>query len=353
MNPTESTMTGQGTTHPNPSADGTPAPQARQHRFSLLPVIERYALVLLLVLLVAVFAVTAPDTFTSANNIRALLQSQSVNAVIAFAVIVPLITGRFDLSVGTTMTLSSMVAAGLMSRDGQNLAVAVLGAVAIGLLAGAVNGFLVARLGVNSLVVTLATATAMSGIIDLYGHGQIISDRLPTALTSLGVTLVGGVPVLFAVMIVAAVLVWFTLTRSPYGRRLTAIGSSEASAVLVGIPVRKVVLVSFLASGVLGAVAGLLQIAAQGSANPTAGGITTMLPALAGAFLGATVFAPGRYNVPGTLVGLFVVAVLVNGMALLGANPSYQPIVNGAAVLVAVSLSTALRRRRLGDASSI
>lgn len=344
-------MTQTPTTAP-PEPPDTPARPATGHSALLtrtFGLFEQYALVLLLGALILIFATWVPDTFTNANNIRVLLQSQAVNAIVAFAVIVPLTTGRFDLSAGATMTLSSMVAAGLMSRHDQSLVVAALGALAVGALIGAINGFFIARLGVDSLVVTLATATAMAGVIDLYGRGQIISTGLSPALTSLGTTLVAGIPALFVLMAGIAVVVWFVLTRTPFGRRLQSIGSSQRASVLVGINVRAIVWGSFLASGILGALAGLLQIAAQGSANPSAGGVASMLPALAGAFLGATVFTVGRYNVPGTLVGLFVVAVLINGMALVGVNPSWQPIVNGAAVLAAVSLSTILRRRRQGE----
>lgn len=334
----------------NPEALQSEPTKVRSAGGSAVLLLERYSLLLLLVVLIIFFAVLVPDTFLNLGNIRALLQSQSVSAIVAFAVIVPLSTGRFDLSVGATLTICSLVAAGLMSHSGQSLPVAVLVALGVGAVIGVVNGLFVAYVGVDSLIVTLATGTALTGIIDMYSGGQIISSGLSPLLTQLGVTVVGGVlPVLFIVMIAIAFLVWFVLERTPFGRRLQSIGSSESAARLVGINVRRVILASFVASGLLGGVAGVMQIAAQGSANPTAGGINSMLPALAGVFLGATVFYVGRYNVPGTLVGLFVVAVLVNGMALAGAPTSWQPVVNGAAVVAAVSVSSYLRRRRLGE----
>ena len=332
------------------SSSATQVKQRKSGGGVVVGLIERYSLVLLLIALVIVFALLAPGTFLNGGNIRALLQSQSVIAIVAFAVIVPLTTGRFDLSVGSTLTITSLVAASLMSHSGQNLIVAVLVALAVGIVIGLVNGFFIAHLGIDSLIVTLATGTALTGIIDMFSGGQIISSGLSPVLTQLGLTVIGGViPGLFLVMAVVGVLVWFLLERTPYGRRLQSIGSSERAARLVGVNVRKSIWISFVLSGLLGGVAGILQIAAQGSANPTAGGINAMLPALAGVFLGATVFTIGRYNVPGTLIGLFMVAVLVNGLALVGAPTSWQPLVNGAAVIAAVSVASYLRRRRQGE----
>lgn len=315
-----------------------------------LDALERFALVLLLVAFVLVFALWKPDQFPTSANIQALLQSQAVNAVVALAVIVPLVTGRFDLSIGSTLTLTSLITAGMMSRHGMALVPAMGLGLGLGLVIGSINGFFVSYMGVSSLVVTLASATVMGGVIALYSGGEIISGGISHELTKLGTEKIFGLPTLFVLMLVIAVAVWYLLALTPFGRRLTAIGSSEAAAQLVGIRVKRVIFLSFVASAFLGAVAGLLQIANQGSANPTTGGLEIMLPALSGAFLGATVFTPGRYNVPGTIVGLFVVAVLVNGLALVGANPAITPIVNGVAVMAAVTLSTYLRRRRSGEA---
>jgi ribose transport system permease protein len=310
---------------------------------------EKTAALMLLVVLVIVFTIMEPNLFPTVANVRALLLSQAITAVIALAAMVPLVTGRFDLSIGSTLTLTSVVTAKLMSENGLNPALAIVAGLAIGGVIGATNGFFIAGIGVDSLIVTLACATATIGFIDLYANGQIISSGLSPALTGLGKDIILGVPALFVIMIAIAATTWYLLVLTPWGRRLRAIGSNENAALFVGIKVRRAVFTSFVLAGVLGGSAGVMQIAAQGSANPSGGGISVMLPALAGVFLGATVFTPGRYNVPGTIVGLFVVAVLVNGMALVGANPSLQPIVNGVAVIAAVTASTVLRRRRSGE----
>jgi ribose transport system permease protein len=330
----------------------SPAPTRKERQHSghvLISSFEKMAAVMLLLLLIVVFSIWEPRLFPTSANAQTLLLSQAVTVVIALATMIPLMTGRFDLSVGSNLTLTSIVTAKLMSEHGANVIVAVIAGLVVGALIGALNGFFIACVGVDSLIVTLAVATAATGVIDLYGKGQLVSSDLSPALTGLGNQMVFGLPALFVIAIGIAAIVWYLLVLTPWGRRLRAIGSNENAAIFVGIKVQRAVFVTFVLAGTLGGAAGVLQIAAQGSANPSGGGIPVMLPALAGVFLGATVFTPGRYNVPGTLVGLFVVAVLVNGMALVGADPSVQPIVNGVAVVGAVTASTVLRRRRSGE----
>jgi ribose transport system permease protein len=151
-------------------------------------------------------------------------------------------------------------------------------------------------------------------------------------------------------MIIAAVLVWYLLTQTVYGRQLTAIGVNLDAARLSGLMVRRRILVSFVLSGTIAGIAGVLQLARQGSGDPSTGGVEFILPALAAVFLGATAFQPGRYNVPGTILGLFFVGVAVSGLTLLGAKPWVQPVFNGAIVMLAVAASQFAARRRTGVA---
>jgi ribose transport system permease protein len=138
-------------------------------------------------------------------------------------------------------------------------------------------------------------------------------------------------------------------TQTTYGRRLASVGSNADAARLVGIDVRHVVLGSFVFAGLLAGMAGILQVAWSGGGDPSIGGISLILPGLAAAFLGSTAFTPGRYNVPGTLLGLFFVGATVSGLALLGAQVWVNPVFNGCIVIAAVSLSSYFRARRTGE----
>jgi ribose transport system permease protein len=139
---------------------------------------------------------------------------------------------------------------------------------------------------------------------------------------------------------------WYVLAQTPYGRCLYAIGSNPRAARLVGIPVRRYVLLAFAAAGALAGLAGVLQTARTGGATADPG-TSLLFPALAAAFLGATAIRPGQFNVVGTVIGVLFVAVSVSGLTLAGASDWVNPVFNGAALLVAVVLSSLLGRQRL------
>jgi ribose transport system permease protein len=146
-------------------------------------------------------------------------------------------------------------------------------------------------------------------------------------------------------LILVALLVWYFLMQTPPGRHLEAIGSNESAARLVGLPVDRLVAIAFFASSFIGGVAGVLLTSRQGGADPTSGP-AFLFPALAAVFLGATTIRPGRYNVWGTVIGIFLIAVAINGFTFLGAQSWVSPVFNGAALVLAVLVSTLMGRRR-------
>ncbi|MBL5973765.1 MAG: ABC transporter permease [Candidatus Leucobacter sulfamidivorax] len=307
---------------------------------------ERFALPAIMVVTAVVFWVTQPAFGTSAN-IQAILSSQSVILVLAMGMIVPLIAGNFDLSIGSIASLSSIVAAKLMVEQG----VPVLLALALGLVCamaiGAFNGYLVAYANLDALIATLGSSIVMTGIISWITNDLAVTG-IPSGITRLAITPVLGVPILVLLALLAAAVVAYLTAQTPFGRRLTAIGSNRNAADLVGIGVRRLQLVSFVISGFFGGIAGIMLLAQQGSGSPAVNPISLILPALAALFLGASAITPGQFNVLGTLIGLTLVSVLVSGLILAGANTWVQSIVTGGALILAVATSTALRRRRLG-----
>lgn len=311
--------------------------------------LERSGLILLLVLVVICFAVLRPNTFATYANFRSIATVQPVMAVTAIALIVPLIGGRFDVSVGATLGLSAIATASAMSHFDLPLVAAIGLGVAMGALIGAINGTIVAYLGVNSIIGTLGIATVLGGIVTGYTSGIPISSGLSPLLTDISIQSVLGVPVLFILMALIAVAVWFVLTQTPYGRNLAAVGANAESARLAGIRTKRVVMQSFVIAGILAGVAGVLQIGAQGNAGPQLVGITFILPALAAAFLGATTWQPGRFTVQGTIIGIFFLGTTISGLSLVGIQPWITDVFNGAAVVLAIALSAQLRRRRTGS----
>ena len=330
------------------STAAEPAPTGVAARTgSLLREAERFGVLALLVGVVVVFSVLQTDTFATAANFRNIATSNAVLAVVALAIMVPLTGGRFDVSVGNVVSVCSIMCAALAGTHGVPLPLAALAAVATGAALGLVNGLIVSYLGVNSIIATLGTGTVMAGLVQAYTDGVPVSDGIPAMLTDIASNSVAGIPIIFVLMLAISVATWFLLTQTPFGRRLLAIGSNQSSARLSGLNVPATILLSFVAAGTIAGLGGVLQLAAQGSGDPSVGGLGFILPGIA-ASLGATTWEPGRFNVPGTLLALFFVGTTVAGLTLAGVQPWVTDVFNGAAVVVAIVLSAQLRRRRTG-----
>ncbi|MGE0505231.1 MAG: ABC transporter permease [Solirubrobacterales bacterium] len=308
---------------------------------------ERYALVMGLAALIVFFAVwpKTSDTFLTTINIQNVLATQAVISIAAIAVLVPLVCGEFDISVGAVLGLSTYAVASALEHSFP-LILGILVGIAITAVIGAVIGWIVAYLKANSIIITLGAATLVTGLVSLYSHNQSIVG-VPQPLAEFGGGLTLGIPRPTWVLIVVALLVWYMLRFTVYGRQLLMVGSSARAAQLVGVRTKRVVFTAFLLSATLAGVAGVVGLARAGSATPEIGPGYT-LPAVAAVFLGSTTIRPGQFNVPGTIVGVFFVAVTVNGLTLAGTADWVDPVFNGAAVIVAVSVSTLLLNRRGG-----
>lgn len=316
----------------------------------VLELVERYALVLLLILVAVFFAVYpgTAGTFPTVANARNIAANEAILAIAAFAALIPLVAERFDLSVGATVSLSSIAAAKILTEMSLPLYVGVLAGVVLGLVVGLINGFLIAYLKANSLVITLGMSTVLLGIGTLW-TGSLTLLGVPDTLTSFANGAFLGVPWPAWLLIIMAMITAAVLGLTVFGRQVLSIGSNESAAHLVGMPVARTILIAFAASGALAGLAGVLLLARTGSAAAGVGAGYT-LPALAAIFLGSTTIKPGRFTVAGTLVGVFFVAISINGLTLAGAQDWVEPVFNGAAVVIAVSAAALLRNRREGTA---
>lgn len=328
--------------------DAAAAPP-RDRRRRALGVLERYSLLALLFITIGVFSFLEPDLFPTGANFRATMASQAVLAVAALAAMIPLLAGQFDLSIGANLGLTAVVFAAAVGRFDVPLSVAIVLAIAVGALVGLINGVLVTRFSINSLIVTLGVVSLIRGSLERYAAGQVLLEGIPQSIKNLGSVLPEnlwlGVPRIVYVMAAVAVGVWYMVDHTPFGRYLSAVGSNSASAMLVGIRVNVVVVGSFVVGGALAGVAGLLQVGYSGQANPAVGPNFT-LPALAAAFLGASAIRPGRYNVGGTLIAIYFLATAISGLNFVGLGRGVEPLFNGAALIVGVGLSSWLGRRR-------
>ncbi len=319
----------------------------------LLDAGERYALLVVLVGVCIFFSLLPASSqyFPTRANFATLTADSAVVAVLALAALFPLITSNFDFSIAAIMSVSAMICATTMSRFHEPLVVALALGVLVGVVIGFANGFLIARARMSAFITTLGTATLLDGIIQWYTHGLAIANGISSSLTDFGSLNWFGIPrIVYAVALIALVS-WYVLSLTGFGRRLYAIGSNRRAAHLIGIDVRRRILAAFVLSGTISGIAGVLLLARQGAAGTDAA-IGDLFPAYAAAFLGATAIDPGRHNVPGTIIGVMLVAVSVSGLTLAGANSWVSPVFNGAALLVAVGLATFLRARRGADTSA-
>lgn len=329
---------------------GTDAGSARaETRSDILARLERFGLLIVLVAEMAYFSIAVPHTFPTVANFQIIATSISVLAVAALALMFPLLCGRFDITVGANILLSDIAVTALMGKYHFPLLGAIIVTLAICASVGVFNGIMVAYLGVNSIIGTIGVSTIITGVVEGYTSGAPITNGLSPILTDLSAKKLWIFPALLLIMIGICLIGWFVQTQTPFGRYLVAIGANQEAARLAGLPVRRSVLFGFVCSGFLAGIAGILQVSAEGSGDPNAGGLTFIVPALAAVFLGATTFRPGTFNVPGTILALIFVSTTVSGMTLLGTAAWVSDAFNGAAVVVAVVISSQIRRRRTGN----
>ena len=330
--------------------DETPSVRGRGGRRGrrIMDHFERFALFAVFAALFIVFSVLRPETFPTADNWRAIATTYSVLTVLAISMLPALTLGRFDVSVGANMTLCAIFCAALMSFHEWSLLPAILVAICVGTLVGAFNGIVIAYAGVNSIIATIGVAIVIGGVTTYYTQGVPISEDLSPALVELAFQRILGIPVLFILMLVVAAICWFLFTETRFGRYILVLGDDMNAAVLNGIAAKRVVLASFVLCGLIAGVAGVLLVATNGSATAETASLGVMLPALAAAFLGATTWQPGRYNVPGTVLSMFFLGMVASGLGLLGAQPWVTDFFNGSVLLVAVAVGVQIKRQWTG-----
>ena len=315
---------------------------------------SRHGLTIGLVALIALFTALRPDIFPTLANAGSIMSDNAVLTLVALGIMVPLVVGQFDLSPGFVASLAVMLTAGLLAEQQLHPLLVLAVVLGVGALIGASMGLLVGYLKVNSLIVSLGVGSVVSGLVLLYSGGQIIFQGIPKGFLAIGQTrLLGFVPLPFLYALAISAVVWFVLTFRPVGRRLYAVGANPDAATLIGIDVPRTILAAFVVSSTLASLAGYVQVARLGAGHPTSAQ-AFLLPAFAAAFLGATSFRPGFYNVWGTFVAVYLVGTGTTGLFMLGAESYVQPMFNGAVLIVAVVAARlgALRRDRRSVAAA-
>jgi ribose transport system permease protein len=308
----------------------------------LLPV---YGLVILAVFLAVLFSVLLPNTFPTLLNLRSIVSDKAIILILSLGVMIPMSAGRIDLTVGYGIVLWHILAISLQTMFGVPWPLAVLIVLALGALMGVLNGLLVEVAKIDSFIATLGTGTVLYALALWHSGGRQIVGVVPTEFYALNSTMVFGLPITGFYVIAIALVMWVIYEYLPVGRYLYAIGASPKAAALNGIPVRKYVMGSFIASGVLTALAGIL-LASKLRIGQASVGLEYLLPALVGAFLGSTTIKPGRVNVWGTMVGVIILAIGISGIQQFGGSFWVEPMFNGVTLIVAIGIAGYAQRRK-------
>lgn len=316
---------------------------------------ERFSGVYLLAAFILVFSLWEPTLFPTQATLHSVAAERAISATVALAILVPLVGGAYDLSVGATVNFTTLLSVILLNQ-GRSIAFAVGASVLTGALIGAVNGFIVVRLKVNSFITTLGMASIVSAFQIIITKNAQPIPPVNERWSSLTQTQVFGFQVVVVYMLVLALVLWWGLTRTPAGRYLYAVGSSPDAAKLSGIKVGSYVWSSLICGGVLSAIAGVLYASLSGPSLTYGAGL--LLPAFAAVFLGSTQITPGRFNVWGTVLAIYVLATGVKGLQLVTSVQWLDPMFSGVALIAAVGVAVARqnsgderRRRRLSTGS--
>jgi ribose transport system permease protein len=327
------TQAGAGTRDPGPIT-------AVLHR------LPRYGLVLVALALVLVFSALRPDSFPTMANFNAIVGNKTIDAFLALAVMVPMVTKNFDLSVGYGMGLTYVLAISLQTQAGLPWPLVIVLVLLVGLVLGLVNGLLVEFGQIDSFIATLGTGTVVYAITLWHTKGQQVIGELGDGFKSIDTAEIFGLHAPTVYLLVVAVLMWIAFEYLPIGRYLFAVGANRRAAELNGIRAGRYVIGAFMTSGLLTAVAGVL-LASRLQVGQSNVGLDYLLPAFVGALLGSTTIRPGRFNVWGTVVAVGVLAIGISGIQQLGSSFYVEPLFNGLTLIAAVGLAGYTVRRRV------
>jgi len=305
-------------------------------KFLAEKILRKYGTVIAGLIVVIGFSVLSPDSFATAGNFITITRQISFLVIISIGATLVMAVGEFDLSVGAMASLGGVMAAKL-AVAGMPMAVCFTLPLAAALVIGLANGWIVTRFRVLSFITTLGMGTVIGGLTFWLTGGATVFENIPRSFRFLGQTELGPIPLLSIWMLLVAVVFWYVMNQTAFGRRLYAIGGNEQASRVAGVQVKRNKMAAFALCSALAALTGMLMASRLGSAHPT-GGDGLFLQSYAAVFLGMTAFKEGVPNIWGTVVGAVILGVLANGLTILGVPTFMQDIITGAIVIAAVIL---------------
>lgn len=310
-------------------------------------ILQTYGLIIVWAMVIVLFGILRPDPYLTTANASNILGTQAVLVIVALGLLAALRAGLYDLSVAANLTISSVTVGVLNAEHDWPLLLAIAAAMLLSVLIGAFNSFFTVVIGIDSIVVTLGTATLLQGLAIWLSGSQTITGVSPTLVNWVVGHRLLGIPLEFYYALLLTAAMWLLYQFTPIGRKLLYVGKNPQVARLSGIPVKRTQLVAFLIAGATSGLAGVVYTGTSGVASPTSG-LSYLLPAFAACFLGATAIRVGEFNAWGTLIASYFLISGVTGLSILGVPSFIQQVFYGSALILAVTLSQLAARRVKG-----
>lgn len=282
------------------------------------------------------------------NAYATMFGSNAMVVVLTLALIIPLTTGDFDLSVAATMGLSSMIIAVMNVQLNQPIFISIVAALLAGAAVGAINAFFIVYFRVFSLIVTLGTGYFVAGLILWVSDSGTIAGISMGLVEAVILTRFLGVPLGFYYALILTVAIWYLLQYTALGRRALFVGRGREVARLSGVNVNSIRSGALIASSLLAAFAGVLYTGMRGAADPSSA-LAFLLPAFAAAFLGSTAIYPGRFNAIGAFIAVYFLSTGIMGLNFLGVDSFVTNLFYGGGLVLAVAISQLIRGRKPMD----
>jgi ribose transport system permease protein len=332
------------------SRGGGPGRRSGLSRIMNARVAEASLLPFAFVIVIAIFGLLRPGTFFQWANFTSIFGFNAPTFVLVMALLIPLTNGDLDLSVAELFGMTSILVGWLNVNQHWAIVPAIIVALIVGVLGGAITGFLIVRFDTNPLIITLAMGSVYDGIA-FWLPNQLSIPGISPNLTDWTIARhLLGIPLDFWYGVVLMLIMFYVLTFTPFGQRSLFVGQSREVARLSGFKVNRTRFWAFVVAGLIAAIGGVLSDGVYGTATPNNQG-ALLLSIYAAAFLGFTTIQPGRFNAIGAGVSVFFLAVAVNGMNILGAQSYVQQLFYGVFLVIAVVGSRVINRRRAASAA--
>lgn len=302
--------------------------------------------VLVAILIVGALISLFTPYFLTTNNLMGVFRAFSLTAIMSIGMVMVIITGGIDLSVGSAMGLASLVTA-LCFDAGFGNGVSIAAGLGVGILFGLTNGLLITFIGLPPFIATLGTLSIGRGLMYMITHGVPVTPTTPESFAELGQGYVGPVPVPVVIMVVLMVIFALVMTQTRFGRHIYATGGNEHAARLSGVKIDRIKLSVYVLCSTIAALAGIIGFSRYLSAEP-ASGFGSELDVIAAAAIGGASLSGGVGSVSGAVIGAALVGIIANGVVLLNINTYAQQAITGGVILIAVSLDVLRSKLRSG-----